>query len=204
MAFKGTVRTRVATPVVALPTMAKPTARKRITVRSSKQTVSWHGKTVSDETRFRSKYEVNELSGCWEWLGGRYDDGYGMFRFGGTTGQAHRYSWELSHGEIPDSALVCHSCDNPSCVNPEHLFLGTPGVNMEDKVQKGRQAKGVEFSSAKLTDASVLEIRNLVHGGAKRVLVADQFGVSSALISLVCTGKTWKHVGGPLSRKFDR
>ena len=98
---------------------------------------------MDHETRFWSK--VNKTDGCWLWTGYRFHAGYGGFHESQpkrTVRLAHRVAWELTNGLIPDGLHVCHTCDNRSCVRPDHLFLGTNADNVADKVAKGRQAKG--------------------------------------------------------------
>lgn len=92
--------------------------------------------------RFWRKVRRDQPTGCWEWLAATNSDGYGHFFYEGSVIGAHRVSWMLHHGAIPEGALVCHHCDNPRCVNPAHLFLGTHQDNATDKVVKGRHAWG--------------------------------------------------------------
>lgn len=81
---------------------------------------------------------VDKSGGCWVWLGTRHGKGYGHVKSGGVVRKAHRVSWEMVHGPIPDGLLVCHRCDNPPCVRPDHLFLGTARDNTQDSISKGR------------------------------------------------------------------
>lgn len=92
------------------------------------------------EDRFNSKFTI--LAGkCWEWNAGKFTDGYGCFHFEGKEIGAHRAAWRIHNGPIPNGALVCHHCDNPGCVNPDHLFLGTVTDNNHDRDKKGRGHK---------------------------------------------------------------
>ena len=115
--------------------------------------------------RFNDKHTKTE-AGCWEWSASRHRQGYGRIRLGkkeGKTLQAHRVSYELFIGEIPNGKLVCHKCDNPACVNPDHLFLGTHKDNMEDKYSKGRQGilpKGELCRNSRFKNEDVLFIRD--------------------------------------------
>lgn len=86
--------------------------------------------------RFWSK--VNKTDGCWLWIASRHKKGYGQFKLDGKMRKAHRVAWELTYGPIPPDKNVCHTCDNPPCVRPDHLFLGTNGDNVRDAVKKGR------------------------------------------------------------------
>jgi len=120
-------------------------------------------------------------SGCLLWTGAKYKDGYGCIGVGrGTALRVHRVTWELEHGPIPPGRLVCHKCDNPLCVNLEHLFLGSPLDNMRDMIQKGRHAQlaGERHPSCKLTDAQVKEIRSLRTEGRKLNDIAAMFNIS--------------------------
>lgn len=125
--------------------------------------------------RFHEKYEV-VASGCWEWKATKVTGGYGMI--GGGPGSqnllAHRVSYELAKGEIPDGMLVCHRCDNPSCVNPEHLFLADHSENMKDMERKGR--------ARLLSRESVEEVRLMLQSGYSQAYVARHFGVNRETI----------------------
>lgn len=129
-------------------------------------------------------------------------NGYGVIglRSGGKsyTHYVHRIMWEQHNGQpVPEGMQVCHSCDNRICGNPEHLFLGTNQDNIDDKVAKGRQLKGVTMPTHKLTDDEVLEIRRLRKQGYVQRVLAERFGVSeSAIWKIVTNGpkRTWKHL----------
>lgn len=131
-------------------------------------------------------------SGCWEWTAGTTTGGYGKFWAAGRAVGAHRFSWELANDrKIPEGKWVLHDCDNPPCVNPNHLFIGTNVDNMADMVAKGRQTRGVEHLSSKLTPADVRAIR--ASDESQRVL-AVRFAVSQMAIWRVLVHRTWKHV----------
>lgn len=137
-----------------------------------------------------------ELGPCWVWIGGNIR-GYGHFAIEGKTVKAHRYSWELYFGEIPEDLCVLHHCDNPSCVNPKHLFLGTHAVNASDRNQKGRHCKGEESHLSKLTEEDVLAIRcRYVYGSSTNgsTALALEFGVSYPTILRIIKGRCWKHL----------
>ena len=149
------------------------------------------------EERFFSK--INKIeNGCWEWMTGKTKDGYGIFSFDNKDFRAHRLSYELHFGNINKGLCVCHSCDNPSCVNPEHLFLGTHKQNMEDKVNKGRtyngNQKGINNPSSKLTEKNIIEIKKLLSSGLFQKDIAKQYNVSIMTISNIKNNKIWKHI----------
>lgn len=135
---------------------------------------------------------------CWEWQDHRVGFGYGQVKDdSGKDISAHRASWELTYGLIPDGLFVLHSCDNPSCVRPDHLFLGDQRANMKDRDVKGRTLVGSRHGMAKLTEESVREIRRRAHAGETDRDLAREFQVDSSSISCIARGKTWRHVGGP-------
>lgn len=149
---------------------------------------------------------VNKTDGCWEWAGNVRRQGYGRFSvtlprpegFKGKTPQksyvASRYSWEITNGPIPDGMFVCHTCDNPKCVRPDHLFLGTCQDNRTDCVSKGRMARGESHGCAKLTEVQVKEIRAL-GGTMTRTSIAKLYGVKINTISRVLSGESWGYLG---------
>lgn len=132
---------------------------------------------------------------CWSWTGARFPGGYGATRFQDKNISAHRLSYTLAFGKIPEGMYVCHTCDNRSCVNPEHLFLGTHEDNTLDMVAKGRQAKGEHNAHAKLTDSDVIEIRALFATGKyTRTELGKRFHVDISQISNIVEYRQWKHV----------
>jgi len=135
-------------------------------------------------------------SGCWLWMGMLKDTGYGHFCFKQKTVRAHRASWEIYNGAIPDGLHVLHRCDNRSCVNPEHLFLGTHQDNMRDCHEKGRAIgpQGEAAHLAKLTTDDVLAIRAMPYDRRTLSTLSRQYGVSTQTIHKIIKRKTWKHV----------
>ena len=140
--------------------------------------------------RFEQKFEKTE--GCWEWHAGRNGNGYGAMYIGQKKVFAHRLSYELYIGRIPDNLCVLHKCDNPGCVNPEHLFLGTRKDNMVDKVSKDRQARGEKAGNVKLNSEKVVKVREMYSYGYLQQEIADSFGITNQTVSAICAKKTWK------------
>lgn len=149
------------------------------------------------EERFWSK--VKKTTTCWNWVGSAAC-GYGQFNIDGKIHKAHRISWELINGPIPNKGkdyhgtCVLHRCDNRACVNPKHLFLGTNADNMKDKVKKNRQTKGEKSNSCKLTESQVLDIRSRPHCKGYQTQLAKEFNVHNSDISRIINKKHWKHI----------
>lgn len=150
--------------------------------------------------RFNQKVMPEPMSGCWLWTACLLKGGYGMMGVHGTNELAHRLSWRIHKGEIPDGLCVCHHCDNRSCVNPDHLFLGTYQDNMTDKVRKGRQNRiptqlGEQSPHSKLTNDDVLTIRRLKSTGTTSTKeLSSRYNVSERNIDLIIARKKWKHI----------
>lgn len=130
---------------------------------------------------------------CIEWQGYREKFGHGRVKIKGKRYFVHRLAWEEVHGPIPEGLLVRHKCDNPPCINVEHLELGTHQDNVNDMYERGRDRaiRGEEHYRATLTDEQVVEIRSLwPHTGRSQQSIADEYGVSRALVSLIAHNKT--------------
>lgn len=149
-------------------------------------------KPLSD--RFWEKVNVGSPEECWDWLACKQSDGYGQIKNRGKVVLAHRMSYELNCGAIPEGFVVCHSCDNHSCVNPNHLFIGTDFDNMEDMVSKGRQARGEGHGRSKLTEQDVLEIRWYCERGVAQRAVAQLYDVQPAVISKIHRRALWAYL----------
>ena len=146
---------------------------------------------VTPESRFWSKVDKCGDDECWPWTATKSRLGYGKFTLGvNNKVNAHRYSYEIANGPIPDGMLVCHGCDNPPCVNPKHLFVGTHKDNMQDAVKKGRAARGSRLPQTKLTDAQVLEAVSLAKDRSRTIeSVAKLYGISGEHLGSLMRGK---------------
>jgi len=142
---------------------------------------------------------ILSASGCWEWTGNKLKRDYGRIDHGGRKYVLHRIIYRLCVGSLPPGRVeVCHSCDNPPCCNPAHLFLGTHAENMRDSEAKGRNShraqKGQEKPQAKLTEEAVRDIRRRVAAGENGRIIAEDHGVSRATVSEIARRKKWRHV----------
>lgn len=170
--------------------------------------------------RFTEKFHKGEQNDCWNWLAGKVRDGYGFFSVNGNLHKAHRVSWVIYRGDIPEGMSVLHHCDNRACINPNHLYLGTHQDNMRDMVRRGRslsgdknpshlhpdrRARGLAITknrkntvgernaNSKLTWDSVREIRALYgSGNITQVQLSKKYNVAQTVISKIVIGQAWK------------
>jgi hypothetical protein len=145
-----------------------------------------------DDRRFWSK--VKKVGDCLEWIGCRDACGYGKLTRNGRPWTAHRYAYHMFHSGIPDGMCVCHACDNPACVNPNHLFVGTHQDNMRDRDDKQRGTAGERNRHAKLTSDDVRKIRASAAMGVPQWKLVNMFGVSCGRISEIVSRKSWRHI----------
>ena len=140
--------------------------------------------------------KVVRREGCWEWLGGQFRDGYGIITIQQQPWAAHRVSYELAKGPIPDGMRVCHSCDHPGCVNPEHLWLGTDADNHADRKRKDRSFRpfGEKNAQAKLTGKEVAAIKRELADGARGSDLARKYWVSPQTICDIKKGRIWAQI----------
>lgn len=148
----------------------------------------------SIQCSFWDKVEIGPPSECWVWAYGKTTAGYGEFTFSSMLFYTHRIMWEEIHDKIPNGMCVLHNCDNPPCINPNHLFLGTKGDNTKDMLSKDRHPKGEDCNYAKLTVNNVKDIRQLLSKGIYQKDIANLYGVSRLTISNIRTGRTWSHI----------
>jgi hypothetical protein len=164
---------------------------------SSRAIRSWQ------DPRFAIRFwrKVAKSDECWIWTASVDGSGYGQINVGGMNWRAHRMAWTLLRGLIPDGTCVLHNCpggDNPRCVNPDHLFLGSMRDNTQDMLHKGRdghgQSPGQKNPNCKLTDEDIRNIRSMRSSGCTLRQIALQFGITEANVSIIALRKGWKHV----------
>jgi hypothetical protein len=152
---------------------------------------------IDVSTRFWNKVNKGLPEECWEYNGGINSTGRGVFWLNRKSIHAHRMAYILAHGEINDGLWVCHHCDNGKCVNPSHLFLGTPKDNTQDMIRKGRKKtlRGENDPKSKLKSAEVLEIVRLYKSGRlSQYQLGKMFLVTRSTILGILRGETWKEI----------
>lgn len=154
---------------------------------------------------------VSKTDGCWEWTGSTQGRGYGSFFADGRSHQAHRWIYEQFFGPQPKHIHICHKCDNPICIRPDHLFAGTRSDNMKDCAGKGRnvmqkfpershfkgknniQCRGERQGNSKLKSQDIAEIKSLASSGLSSARIAPMFGVHPAHVRKIVRGNAWAH-----------
>jgi Mor family transcriptional regulator len=163
-----------------------------------------NGIALKDVLRFFNSIDIEREEDCWEWRTALTSGGYGAFRTEYKTIVASRFSWEIYFDKIPEGIYVCHKCDNRKCVNPNHLFLGTPKDNMQDMIKKGRhnpvRREKHSRHTAKLNEDQVLEIK-LMGKKQSATRLAKKYGVSTYTIYSIRKGLTWRHLDEKILNK---
>ena len=148
------------------------------------------------EERFYEKVMMIPFHECWEWAGSQNGDGYGLFWWNKKVEKAHRASYKINIGTIPDGMHVLHTCDNPSCVNPDHLFIGTNTDNVNDKVKKGRQVflRGSKNGNSKINEEQAGRIKQLLKQMPPKEVSKLMPNVTIDIIWDISRGRTWRHI----------
>lgn len=188
-------RNHFRTPEI-LENLARIGRERRQTEETKRKIAKAHTKPIKQ--RFWSKVNIKGLFDCWEWMAYKDKKGYGRCNFFTDT-LVHRIAWILIYGKIPKGLFVCHHCDNPSCVNPAHLFLGTHKDNMNDRDKKGRQShsmgkKGSKHNFARFTEEQIIAIRVLYQAGIRQYEIAKMYNVDKDHICLIVHRKIWTHI----------
>lgn len=158
-------------------------------------------KTIPESERFNAKVMPEPNTGCWLWFGQFDKDGYGLLKTGSkdkwNNERAHRVSYRINIGPIPEGYFICHKCDNPACVNPDHLFAGNHIDNVTDMISKGRKvvAKGSKANKSDLTEMDVLQIRSqYANGNTSYAKLSKKYGVCARMIGAIVNRENWKHI----------
>ena len=151
--------------------------------------------------KFWSRVNIPSLLDCWLWKGYRVPFGYGSVQgFDGRSVLTHRFAWQITYGVIDEGLCVLHKCDVPSCCNPNHLYVGTQKDNIRDAIERGRftypvAPRGTKVWSNKLTEAQVLEIRELAEKGElKQRVIAKRYGISASTVNYIKQRRCWAHI----------
>lgn len=167
--------------------LSKKTGHEKMERLHSRWNSQSRNEMLQDLTIRFNKYVIKN-DDCWDWNACKVD-GYGVLMFRAKSQKAHRVSWIIHNGDIPKGLFVCHKCDNPSCSNPDHLFLGTNADNMRDMAEKKRTV-----SKAKLSKEQVLEIRKMLKLGVSSTRLSNDYNVSDVCIHYIKHNLTWKDI----------
>lgn len=185
--------------VCAVGTIRNILLKENIPIRSISE-IQTKTKTFGqeDHKRFWDKVNKKTATECWEWTASKDYCGYGRFVFRDSLLSAHRVSWEIHNGKILNGFHVLHKCDNPGCVNPTHLFLGTHQDNMNDRGAKNRAKGGKRLGekngASRFKESDIIAIRALSKQGIKQKEIAQQFGTTQSVISAIINRKYWTHI----------
>jgi DNA-binding MarR family transcriptional regulator len=146
-----------------------------------------------------TKRENKKNDECWDWLAHKNHHGYGVFGVKDKTVLAHRFIFFVFNGSFDEKLLVCHTCDNRSCVNPKHLFLGTNIDNMRNMIERNRSLRGEKAPGSKLKEFQVIEIRERYANGETGASLAKEFNVDKSTITLIASGNSWGWANGPIT-----
>lgn len=157
----------------------------------------WHGLRDWGQCVESFWRQVVKTESCWVWTGNKNKTGYGQYKMPGHSYRTHRASWQMAFGPIPKGMQVLHHCDNPSCVNPDHLFLGTHKDNMADCAAKGRivlpNQVGENHSGHKLTEEEVRQIKGLLNQ-CSHAQISKMYGISRSVVTRIALKQLWAHV----------
>lgn len=164
---------------------------------SNRCQLDWQGHPDRVLEKFWKHVKIDSMTGCWQWTGGKNEFGYGIFCTDKRRIRTHRYCWELFKEPIPKGMCICHHCDNPSCINPDHMFIGTQAENMADMRKKHRGSTkprpGTENPAAKLSEQQVRIIFSM-NGTVRAEEVAQVFNVKKTSVYNIWSRITWKHL----------
>lgn len=154
-----------------------------------------------EDPQKRFWFHVRKTPTCWIWEGAKNGNfGHGIFRFdSGKNILSHRFSWTIHNGPIPEGMNICHTCDNPPCVNPNHLWAGTTKDNVHDMIKKGRSnpPRGERQGNSKLTEEQVRSIRKeYIPGVTLQADIAKKYNIRYQTVDGICKRKSWRHIGG--------
>lgn len=188
----GCARSEISMKVrVSIPTIDKVVRENGI----QKRIDNHSARKLTLQERFERCVDRTNSSGCWTWTGLKSGSGYGAINYNNKKLSAHRVAYQI-YKDDPGDLLVLHKCDNPICVNPEHLFLGTDSDNAKDKQVKGRchETKGIKNANAKLSVDDILKIRELATLGISYSEIGRRFGISHNQASAIHKRKSWSHI----------